>query len=417
MQTQRHELEEVLVGLRPGGCVQPFIQGFVAELMAAGYSLLSTRDYVRSATHLGRWMDSQGIGVDKLVDATVDEFSRHQCECHGTCRRGRRPSRRYAARVWRFVDHLRCLGVVPAAVPSVTPAVPPLLVGFHEWMVRHRGVKERTIDRYTRIVARMLPALGNNPASYDASLVRRVFLEEVRDLTRVYAKTFVSALRAFLRFLAVEGRCRPHLDRAVPTIPEWKLSALPRYIGAEDIERIIASCDLGKTHGLRDRAVLLLLARLGLRAGDIVAMKLGDLDWETGVVRVRGKGRKEVCLPLPQDAGDALIEYIVRARPATGIDRVFLCAQVPVRPFASSATVSDIVRFALKRAGVSNPPSRGAHLLRHSAATAMLRAGLGLDAIATVLRHKSTDTTAYYAKVDIELLRGVAQPWPEVPPC
>jgi integrase len=187
------------------------------------------------------------------------------------------------------------------------------------------------------------------------------------------------------------------MDRAVPTIPQWRLSALPRYIQPSEVERVIASCDLVTPHGIRDRAVLLLLARLGLRAADILALTLEDLDWGAGTVRVRAKGRREVRLPLPQEVGDAILEYLARARPATAITRVFLCANAPVRPFRTLASVSDIVRLALKRAGIVNPPSRGAHLLRHSAATAMLRAGAGLEAIATVLRHRSIDTTAQYA--------------------
>jgi integrase len=180
------------------------------------------------------------------------------------------------------------------------------------------------------------------------------------------------------------------------------------------VERVIAACDLGKPSGIRDRAVLLFLARLGLRAGDIVGMNLDDLDWTFATVRVRAKSRTDVRLPLPQDVGDAILEYLMRARPSTTIGRVFLCTNAPIRPLPTTATVSDIVRLALHRAGIRNPPSTGAHLLRHSAATAMLRAGASLDVIATVLRHASTDMTAHYAKVDLDLLRTVAQPWPEV---
>lgn len=411
---QNYEFEDVLVGLLPSGCVQPYIQDFVAALVEDGYTLLSTRDYVRSAAHLGRWMDAHRIGVRELEDSTVADFARHPCKCPGIGLRGRRPSRRYVARLRRFVDYLRGIGVLPGAVPSPTQAVPPLVMEFREWMLRHRGLKQPTIERYEYLVLRMLPALGEDPGSYDASLVRRVFLDQVRDLGRVYAKTFVTALRAFLRFLAAEGHCRPHLDRAVPTIPEWRLSALPRYIDATDVERVIASCDSAKPHGVRDRAILLLLARLGLRAGDIVAMKFDDLDWKAGTVRVRGKGRREVRLPLSQDVGDAILDYLAHARPADETDRVFLCAQAPLRPFTKSSMVSDIVRLALRRAGITDPPSKGAHLLRHSAATTMLRAGASLDVIATVLRHSSTDTTAYYAKVDVDLLQLIAQPWPEV---
>jgi integrase/recombinase XerD len=306
---------------------------------------------------------------------------------------------------------------VSAGTEGRPRAVPAPLVGFRVWMTRHRGATQRTIDRYEDLIGRMLPALGSDPVGYDAGLVRQVLLGEVRQRSHAYAKSFVSALRAFLRFLVAQGRCRPYLDRAVPTIREWKLSALPRYLEANDVDRVIASCDRSKPHGVRDRAVLLLLARLGLRAGDIVAMRPDDLDWEAGTVRVRGKGHKEVRLPLPQDAGEALAEYLVSARPSSHHERVFLCANAPVRPFATSAVVSTIVRFAIERAGLTDPPSKGAHLLRHSAATAMLRSGASLDAIATVLRHESSDMTAYYAKVDLELLQLVAQPWPEGASC
>ncbi len=414
---QSYEVADVLAGLLPAGCVQPHIQSFAEHLIGRGYARLSTREYLQAGAHLGRWMDIRGIAPQKLTDAVLSSFARHRCECPRSCRRGRSPSRHYVARARRFVEHLRLQGVVPSAPPTSTQPVPAPLAGFREWMLRHRGVTVWTINRYEFLVGKMLPALGEDPASYEAALIRRVFLAQAQGVGRAYAKCFVSALRAFLRFLAVEGRCRPYLDRAVPTIPEWRLSALPRYIEPGEVERVIASCDLGKPCGVRDRAVLLLLARLGLRAGDIMAMKLDDLDWKAGTVRVRAKGRKEVRLPLPQDVGDAILDYVARARPATEIARVFLCVNAPVRPFPTTVTVSDIVRLALRRAGITNPPSRGAHLLRHSAATAMLRAGASLDAIATVLRHESTDTTAHYAKVDVALLRRVAQPWPEVPQC
>ncbi len=410
-------LEDPLAYVRSAGCLQPYLRDFAAGLMSRGYSVLSTREYVRSAAHLGRWMDSRGSTIDLLTVGLVAEFAQHQCDCPGTGRSLQCPTRRYIARVRRFVDHLRRLGLVPAAALQPSKVLPAPLLGFRSWMTCHRGVTKPTVDRYERLIERMLPALGDDLSCYDASLVRRVLLGKVRHLSCAYSKTFISALRAFLRFHAAEGRCRPHLDRAVPTVPEWKLSALPRYLEADEVERVIASCDLSKPKGVRDRAVLLLLARLGLRAGDIVTMRLEDVDWVEGTVRVCGKGRREIRLPLPQDAGDALIKYLVQVRPAADTHRAFLCVNAPIRSFASSASVSDIVRFALKRADITDPPSKGAHLLRHSAATTLVRSGVSLDAIATVLRHESSDTTAYYAKVDTKLLRQIAQPWPEGLPC
>jgi site-specific recombinase XerD len=284
-------------------------------------------------------------------------------------------------------------------------------------MAHHRGLAQRTIDQYEDRIESMLPALGSEPSRYNARLVRRVIVAECADRHRAYAKTFVTALRAFLRFLAAQGKCPPYLDRAVPAIREWKLSALPRYLEAEDVERVIASCDRNRPQDVRDRAVLLLLARLGLRAGDIVALRIDDLDWARGTVRVRGKGKKEVCLPLPQDAGDAVLEYLQRARPRSNHERLFLCVNAPVRPFATSSVVAAIVRCAIERAGLHDPPSMGAHLLRHSAATTLLRSGASLDTVATLLRHESSDMTAHYAKVDLALLDRIAQPWPEGASC
>jgi integrase len=405
-----------LAGVRPGGCLQPYIRGVAEHLVDQGYAVLSARNYLQTAAHLGRWMDDRCIPLTDLTDETLGSFARHRCRCSGTGRAGRCPSPKCVARTQFLVEYLRSRGTLAAASVG-EPATHPVLVGFRDWMLRDRGLSVWTIKRYEWLVSKVLPALGDDPSVYDAARVRQAFFAQVQGLGRAYARCYVCALRTFLRYLAVEGCCRPGLEQAVPAIPSWRLSSLPRYLDPIDVERVIESCDLRKLCGVRDRAVLLLLARLGLRAGDIVAMTLHDLDWQAGTLRVRVKGRKEVCLPLPQDAGDAILEYLARARPATTLSRVFLCCNAPIRPFPTPVVVSDIVRLALRRAGIANPPSRGAHLLRHSAATAMLRKGASLDAIATVLRHQSTDTTAHYAKVDMKLLEGVTQPWPEVSQC
>jgi integrase len=193
------------------------------------------------------------------------------------------------------------------------------------------------------------------------------------------------------------------------------LARLPRCLSEDELVRLIAACN-GTTRGrLRDRAIVLMLSRLGLRAGDVARLRLGDIDWRNGVLRVMGKGRYEVGLPLPQDVGDALLAYLAR-RPASGdVDHVFLRSRAPSTPFADGDGVSSVVRHALQRAGV-RAPVKGAHLLRHTAATQMLRHGVPLDQIGLVLRHRSLDMSAYYAKVDVALLHGIAQPWPQVQP-
>jgi site-specific recombinase XerD len=319
--------------------------------------------------------------------------------------------------VWRFVHYLNQQGLIDIPQEKPEDAPPASVVDFGNWILRYRGITTRTVERYKRVIVSMLPILGDDPALYNAARIRQALESKASRYSPVTAKDFVAALRAYLRFLTAQGRCRSGLEAAVPTFPQWKLSTLPRYLAADDIERVIASCDDDPRCGLRNRAVLLLLARLGLRAGDIVNLRLEDIDWNEGTLRVLGKGRREVRLPLPQDAGDALLTYLEQARPLVAIDRVFLCLPAPYRAFPSSVVVSDIVRSALARAGIANPPSRGANLLRHSAATSMLRAGATLDAVSTVLRHRSLDTTAHYAKVDMAMLRPIAQPWPGGAPC
>ena len=411
------DVHRVLSQIQPAGCLQEQLGGFANQLISNDYTVLSARDYMRSAAHLGRWMEVSGVELDEFSEETIAKFDRHRCECPGVWRHGHAPSQRCIARVRRFVAYLRDRGVVVAEPAAAPQEIRAPLVGFREWLDSHRGLAERTIGQYEDRIASMLPALGSDPSRYNARLVRRVILTESRNRHLTYTKTFVTALRAFLRFLAAQGKCAPHLDRAVPAIREWKLSALPRYLEAHDVERVIASCDQTRPQGIRDRAVLLLLARLGLRAGDIVALRLDDLDWSHGRVRVRGKGKKEVRLPLPQDVGDAVLDYLRSARPSSNHERLFLCTNAPVRPFGNSSVVSSIVRGAIERAGLPDPPSKGAHLLRHSAATIMLRSGASLDTVATVLRHESSDMTAHYAKVDLVLLESVVQPWPEVSSC
>jgi len=237
-------------------------------------------------------------------------------------------------------------------------------------------------------------------------------LEHARTARSVhYPKMVASALRLYLRHLAHRGLATPDLDRAVPTAKSWRLAQLPRYLEPDAVERLITSCDPETPGGRRDRGILLLLARLGLRARDVAELRLADIDWQAATIAVCGKGQREVRLPLPQDAGDALIAWLTGPRPAVPGDIVFLRLLPPFGPVSSGA-VGGVVRRAVERASIENAPSRGSHLLRHSAATAMLRGGATLDAIATVLRHRSSDTTAHYAKVDVAMLGDVAQAWP-----
>ncbi len=394
------------------GCLKPYFYKFAADLGAARYTSFSISNYRDSVAHFGTWIDRKGITIGDFKEEVLTTFAEHYCECPGG-RRGKRLSRRYVARVRRFLCYLHQQGIIENAPPEKIKDEHPVLVReFDDWMRCHRGISPRTLERYDHLIIVLLRKLGNDPKQYDTAEIRKVIEAVAKQHSRATAQGFATALRAYLRFLSANGHCRSSLEAAVPTFPQWKLSALPRYLSIEEFERVIATCDRRTPCSLRDHAILLLLSRLGLRGGDIVNMRLEDVDWTEGTLRVHGKGRREVRLPLPQDAGDALLAYLEQVRPPVPIEHIFLCMNAPCRAFSSSAVVSGIVRGALARAGIANPPSYGANLLRHSAATSMLRAGASLDAVSAVLRHRWLDTTAHYAKVDIGMLRPIAQPWP-----
>lgn len=396
------------------GNIRPWIEQYVSYLVGLGHTPLTVNGYSEPARHFAHWTCQSGVALSDVDDGTIEQFAQHKCQCPG----GRHlhcVSKRYMYRVRDFIRFLAQAGIVPGpALPPAGPTVAPVVTEFLEWLRKHRGLSERTIGFRGQVINRLLPALGPDPAAYDAGRVRQVVLDEARRSSSAYVRAMTTTLRGYLRFLAARGACSPWLDQAVPTVPHWRLSALPRYLPMADVERLIASCDRASPSGIRDKAILLLLARLGLRAGDILAMRLSNVDWKDGTIRVSGKGRREVCLPLPQDAGDALLYYVTRVRQSVVHDQIFLRSLAPFRPVRQ---ISSVVELGLKRAGIANAPSRGARLLRHSAATGMLRAGATLDAIGAVLRHRSPDTTMLYAKVDTGMLGAIAQPWPGDIPC
>ena len=301
-------------------------------------------------------------------------------------------------------------GLPPLEPVPEQPALPTRLERYAVWLERHRGTSPGTIRIYVRLIAELLPELGDDPSAYDAALSRRVLLEKMQPWSRSHAQTLTAAMRMYLRFLASEDSVSAALVAAISSVPKWQLSSLPRYISSDDVERSIACCGDDPT-GVRDRAIVLLLARLALRAGDIVALRLGDIDWDRAEIRVSGKSRREATLPLPQDVGDALHAYIATVRPAVDEEKVFLCTNAPWRAFTRSTTVSSVARRALDRAGVRTFAGRGAHVFRHSKATALLRSGAKLDVIQELLRHTSPNTTMIYAKTDSVMLQEVAQSW------
>jgi integrase/recombinase XerD len=396
----------------------PHLSPLSEELKAEGFSYWILRRRLQGAAHFSDWNQRQGRSIEQLHESMLVEFETHlgTCRCDKPLRLSRHDDVRLLAGAQALLDYLRRCGVITSVPPSNTEADPPILVtGFCDWMRRQRGTQENTLHRYDVVLKDALETLGPDPRCYRAESIRTFILSRTEGRTRANAKEVTSVTRMFLRYLVAEGKCRTGLDDAVPTLAMWRLSALPRYLPAVDIERVIAACDRETAVGLRDRAAILLLARLGLRAGDIRQMDLADIDWPHASIRVSGKSRYEATLPLTQEVGDAVLEYLRQGRPPVQITRLFVRMQAPWKPFHVSA-VSAIVARAIARAGIKTT-FRGAHVLRHSAATAMLRQGATLQQVGAVLRHRYLDTTAHYAKVDVQRLRDIALPWPEVFPC
>lgn len=390
------------------GSVGPHIDGFAEQLRAAGYRDQTGRMCIRHAVHLGTWADHQRIPLASYDEGVIGRFVGHlqQCRCPG-CRPGRHRSAGSHAAM--FLEYLWDQGAVQRPAP-ISKQEDPLVEMFCRWMVHHRGAAKETLRAYRRVTERLVSRIGSDPGLYTVPVIRDAITALSAGHGLATAEQAITVTRMFLRCLAAEGLCRPGLDGAVPHVAPWRLTSLPRHISPENVQKIIDACGAADVDGARDRAMILLMARLGLRAGDLVKLRLQDIDWDAARLRVTGKGRSETQLPLPQDAGDALLVYLTEHRPPTNSDRVFLTTQAPIRPFQNSSAVSYVVRRAITRAGVETPTT-GAHLLRHSAAHALLREGVSLPSIGALLRHRILETTAVYAKVDVDMLRGVAQPW------
>ncbi len=390
---------------------EALINAFISYLKSFGCLPKSITKYENSSRYFLSWLNEVGILLSDVDEHVLSQFSAHRRTilCFPS---PMKPSHTYVNRVRRFIKFYSngC-----ASRPAVADIAASLTVRISEYINHlkiHRGLRDLTIKSHCYALLNMKPIIENEPKDYDATIIRNMIINLSSCSSRSHMKNIISTLRSYLRFLIARGECQPCIDQAVPTIAYWHLSTLPRYLLPDKVDMLIASCNLSKPAGIRDRAILLLLARLGLRAGDVSNMRLGDIEWEDGTLRVIGKGRREVRLPLPQEVGDAILDYLNKSRPNIVCDRLFLRSRAPYRPFVRSSAVSVTVRRALERSGITDAPSQGAHLLRHSAATTMLRAGATLDTVGAVLRHRSSDTTAHYAKVDVVALRQIAQPWP-----
>jgi integrase/recombinase XerD len=390
------------------GPLAPHVGGFCEELERQGYASASAVDQVRLMAHLSRWLADGGLDLAELTSERVEQFLRARRE-----RYVRLISLRALA---PLLGYLRALELIPDAPRSraETP-LERLLEDYRGYLVVERGMAAGSVRLYERS-ARLFMLKRCEPFALDleqlgAAEVRGFVVRECAGRSVASARTLVTALRSLLRFLYLEGWTPRPLSEAVPSVAGWSVGSLPRAVDGDVVARLLASCDVGTAVGCRDRAIIVLLARLGLRVHEVAGLGLDDLDWRAGELTIHGKGGRLDRLPLVQDVGDALAAYLQRARPRCACRRVFVSVRAPLAPL-SAGGVASVVRDACRRAAL---PRVGAHRLRHTVATEMLRHGAALSEIGQVLRHRDPLTTAIYAKVDRRALSALARPWPETP--
>ena len=384
---------------------------FADSLMESGYAGTTIQSKLGLLIDLGEWLRRRGLAVKDLDERRIETFITDSRR-NGLLRRGDRTTLR------QLLDHLREHHVVQRVTPTcdVSPLA-AILDRYEKHLRSERGLTTATIINYLPFARKFLSdRFGEGP--FLLKVVRPCdisgfILRHARTMSCRRAQLMTTVFRSFFRFLFQRGELQVDLAPSIPTVADWRLSTLPRYITAEEVIRVLGSCDRHTATGRRDYALLLLLARLGLRAGEIVAMQLEDIDWRSGEILVRGKGLLYDRMPLPVDVGQALAVYLRHDRPSSKTRRVFVCRKAPQRGFSGPSTVSTIVRRALDRAGL-HPGFKGAHLLRHSLATSMIRSGASMSEIGEILRHRSPSTTEIYAKLDFEGLRSLAQPWPNL---
>jgi integrase/recombinase XerD len=393
--------------VRVSGPLSPYAAGYAAELARVGYTASGATLQVRLMADLSAWLEREGIEPGSLAPAEVGRFLATR-RAAGRTRYASAPATR------PLLEYLRLLSVVPKA-PEVEPDTPidRLLARYRRYLVVERSLAPTTAYGYLaavrpflagRVTPDGLALEGLTVADITTYVVTRCPTQP-----RGSAKLTVTSLRSLLGFLHLEGVLPRSLAGSVPRTAAWRLASLPRGLTHAEVERLLAACDRSRPTGRRDFAVLTLLVRLGLRAGEVAGLTLDAIDWRAGELIVSGKGSRSERLPLPPDVGEAIVAYLRAGRPPSAMDRaVFIRVKAPHRGL-SSGGVTQIVGDAARRAGLGLVH---AHRLRHTAATEMLRAGGSLAEIGQVLRHRRAQTTAIYAKVDEPALRTLARPWP-----
>ena len=390
-----------------GGPLHSYIPDFTDSLANRGYSKACIAYKVHLVRAFDRWMRQRRIKMEGFTEKRIQGFIRHRAKRYSK-------ERGDAATLRSLLKRLQEANVVSYLQPKMS-ALDQLQLRFAQYLTEQRGLRPKSVRQYLFHTRRFLvERFADGPlclSELNAQDIVRCILRQARIVSPHAARCMAKALRSLLRFLQQSGEIVIDLAARVPSVANWNLSGLPKYLLPQQVKLVLRKSNQDDPIVRRDRVILLLLARLGLRAAEIVDMRLDDIDWETGELTVRGKGGRLDKLPLPKDVGRALAHYLKQFRRPCTCRKVFIRSAAPHEGFADSAAVDIVVQRALRRAGIS-PPNRGAHLFRHSLATQMLRNGASMSEIAEVLRHQSESSTAIYAKVDLSALRSIAQPWP-----
>lgn len=385
------------------------LDAYAAAIAQQGYVQHSIRTQVVVIADLSRWLQRRHILLQDLDSKVVNRFVQHHQRQKGI-RRGD------AGILSRFLAWLGQTGTVEQhrELPVKGPRQ-NVTHQFRRYLLQDRGLSTATMQNYVPFIDQFLSERFRNKtlnlSTLRAADVTGFVQRHAHRFSPGRAKLLVTALRSFFRYLRHRGEISLDLAACVPTVPNWSSSTVPKFLPPGTVQRVLSRCDRQTPLGRRNYAILLLLARLGLRAGEVVALNLEDIDWEAGQMTVHGKGGRSTQMPLPTDVGEAIAVYLRNGRPRCSSRRVFIRAKAPLGGFASSVAICVIVMRALQRAGVESP-RKGAHLFRHTLACDLLRQGCSLDEIGELLRHQSPNTTAIYAKVDLAALHSLALPWP-----
>jgi len=402
--------DQIVLSRVPEGPLAAYLCSFATFINSQGYCLYSIHRQVRLAAGFSQWLQQKGIEVRCMTTNHAVQYLHDRAKQVKICRGD-------AAALQHLIDFLRHEGVIPTkevSVRRVTP-VERLTQAYAQYLRETKALAEATIHNYVPFIRRFLQNhFTDSPVRLSrlrAGDIVHFVQQEAPRLHQKRAKLMTTALRSFLRYARYRGEVALDLVAAVPTVANWSMPSIPRAIAPNQVQQLLASLDRRTAVGRRDYAILLLLARLGLRAGEVVFLELEDIDWQTGSLHVRGKGGLFHTFPLTPEVGQAIAAYLRKGRPPSTSRRVFLRARAPIRGFQGTCGVSSLVRHALKRAGIQ-APSYGAHQFRHGLATEMLRHGASLAEIGDILGHRHPQTTKIYTQVDLEALRTLALPWP-----